>query len=69
MRVPLHNKFQFSSLISTSFRQGEEAHLPTARRTPKKPKQIRVKQEISSNAQVFKHFTNSKDDATFDLTY
>ena len=42
MGLYLHTKFQFSSVILTSFRQGVILS-PTSKRTPKKPTQIRVK--------------------------
>ena len=51
MCVYLHTKFQVSSIILTSFRQGvifpsppppTHTHTHTSKRTPKKPTQIRV---------------------------
>ena len=49
MCVYLGTKFQVSSIIPTSFRQGAILPLGTSKRTSKKPTQIRIKvQEISS---------------------
>ena len=62
MDVYLRAKFEASSVILTSFRQGVILPHPTSKRTPKKPTQIRVKNclllalkeivEFSSNFQV-----------------
>ena len=46
MGVYLRAKCEVSSIILTSFRQGVTSHHPpTSKQTPKKPTQIRVKQE------------------------
>ena len=47
MGVYLRAKFEVSSVILTSFRQGVTSHHPppTSKQTPKNPTQIRVKQE------------------------
>ena len=52
MDVYLQAKFEVSSIILTGFRQGGNfTPPPTSKRTPKKPTQIRVKNEAL--AQVF----------------
>ena len=44
MGVYLRTKFEVSSIILTSFRQGDNfAPTPTSKRTPKKPAKIKVK--------------------------
>ena len=48
MNVCLRAKFQFSSITLTSFRQGVIlGPPPTAKQTPKKPTQIRLKKNLS----------------------
>ena len=44
MCVYLHAKFEVSSIILTSFRQGVILPPPTSKRTPKKHTKIRVKE-------------------------
>ena len=51
MGVYLRAKFEVSSIILTSFRQGVILLPPTSKRTPKKPTQIRVKENVT----CFKH--------------
>ena len=47
MGVYIRAKFEVSSMILTSFRQGVILSPPTSKRTPKKPTQIRVKRQFS----------------------
>ena len=60
MCVYLHTKFQVSSKILTSFRQGVILPPPTLKRTPKEPTQIRVKNLKESNKKYKNIVTNKK---------
>ena len=46
MGVYLSAKFEVSSIILTSFRQGVTLPPPNSKRTPKKPIQIRVNMKV-----------------------
>ena len=61
--VCLHTKFQVSSIILTSFRQGVILPLsPTSKQTSKKPTQIRVKSNdnLQAHAKVWDNFWQLK---------